>query len=90
MDKKNLTALLPNVTGVRSVVDTLCRLSLVYYNGNHIPMFAPIRLCIVSTYDDTKFLDTVRSCYYPKLERRHTGQWIVTEDINVERLLRMI
>jgi tetratricopeptide (TPR) repeat protein len=87
VDKKNLTALLPDETGVHTVVDTLCRLSLVYYNGNYITMLAPIRLYIMSTYDDTEFLDTVRSFYYPRLKSDDDGQWIVTEDINVERLI---
>ncbi|KAH7918932.1 hypothetical protein BV22DRAFT_888370 [Leucogyrophana mollusca] len=89
IEKKNLEDLFPSIPNIRSIIDALCRLSLMYRKTEAYTMLSPIRIHILNTHQarDTPPLDLteVRNHYYAQLDDE--GAWITTEDANVERLI---
>ncbi|KAH7922641.1 hypothetical protein BV22DRAFT_642183 [Leucogyrophana mollusca] len=89
INEKNLEDLFPTIPNIRSTIDALCRLSLMYRKAKAYAMLSPIRIHISNTHQarDTLPLDLthVKDYYYAQLV--HDGAWIATEDANVERLI---
>ncbi|KAH7926961.1 hypothetical protein BV22DRAFT_1193958 [Leucogyrophana mollusca] len=85
----------PDIANIRSVVDALCRLSLMYRKLGAYTMLSPIRMYISGTHQGSDIpsvdLTRVRQHYYTKLadvtDRDDGGAWIGTEDANLERLI---
>ncbi|KAH7917420.1 hypothetical protein BV22DRAFT_1135419 [Leucogyrophana mollusca] len=90
-----LRDLFPDIPNIRSVVDVLCRLSLMYRKSGAYTMLSPIRMDILGTHQGSDIpsvdLTHVRRYYYTKLadliDRDDGGVWIGTEDANLERLI---
>ncbi|KAH7918331.1 TPR-like protein [Leucogyrophana mollusca] len=90
-----LTDLFPDIPNIRSVVDTLCRLSLMYRKLGVYTLLSPIRMHISGTHQGRDIpsvdLTHVRQYYYTRLAdisyRDDGGAWIGTEDVNLERLI---
>ncbi|KAH7922645.1 hypothetical protein BV22DRAFT_1048734 [Leucogyrophana mollusca] len=89
INEKNLKNLFPTIPNICSIIDALCRLSLMYRKIEVYAMLSPIRIHISNTHQahDTLPLDLtyVRNHYYAQLD--DGGAWIATEDANVERLI---
>ncbi|KAH7918740.1 TPR-like protein [Leucogyrophana mollusca] len=89
VNEENLEHLFPTIRNIRSIIDALCRLSLMYRKAEAYAMLSPIRIHILNTHQshDTLPLDLihVRNHYYAQLD--DGGAWITTEDANVERLI---
>ncbi|KAH7918284.1 hypothetical protein BV22DRAFT_1186694 [Leucogyrophana mollusca] len=89
INEKNLKHAFPGIWDVHSIIDALCRLSLIYRKDEAYTMLSPIRIHISNTHQarDTLPLDLthVRNHYYAQLN--DDGAWIATEDANVERLI---
>ncbi|KAH7920111.1 hypothetical protein BV22DRAFT_1182122 [Leucogyrophana mollusca] len=85
----------PNIANICSVVDALCRLSLMYRKLGAYTMLSPIRMHISGTHQGSETpsvdLTHVRQHYYTQLEdvtyRDDGGAWIGTEDANLEWLI---
>ncbi|KAH7918920.1 hypothetical protein BV22DRAFT_1134228 [Leucogyrophana mollusca] len=89
-NEKNLEGLFPTIPNIRSIIDALCRLSLMYRKANAFAMLSPIRIHILNahqTHGPALPLDLthIRNHYYAQLD--DDGAWITTEDANVERLI---
>ncbi|KAH7917851.1 hypothetical protein BV22DRAFT_1135067 [Leucogyrophana mollusca] len=86
---------LPDIANVHSVVDALCRLSLMYRKPGAYTMLSPIRIHISGTHQgrDIASIDLthVRRYYYTQLAdiryRDDGASWIRTEDANLEQLI---
>ncbi|KAH7906080.1 hypothetical protein BJ138DRAFT_673348 [Hygrophoropsis aurantiaca] len=92
LNERDLERLFPTIPNIRSIVDTLCRLSLMYRKNDAYTMLSPIRLHISSAHtDDDLDLTHARAYYYEQLAQvdgeDDGGAWITTEDANLERLL---
>ncbi|KAH7907620.1 hypothetical protein BJ138DRAFT_460116 [Hygrophoropsis aurantiaca] len=95
LNERGLEHLFPTVPNIHSVVDALCRLSLMYRKMDAYTMLSPIRLHISSAHKDDDIpslnLMHVRAYYYKQLAevngKDDKGPWITTEDANLERLL---
>ncbi|KAH7927082.1 hypothetical protein BV22DRAFT_1127665 [Leucogyrophana mollusca] len=95
INENDLKVFFPDIANIRSVVDTLCRLSLMYRKLGAYTMLSPIRMHISGTRqgrDIPSFdLTHVRQHYYTQLEdvtsKDDGGAWIGTEDANLERLI---
>jgi hypothetical protein len=103
VDERKLKELFPAIDGVDVLYETLCRHSLLYLDDTSITMLAPIRLYLTNnnTLDPRSiplFAD-IRAYYYSQLTKFANiepgepdfegGDWIITEDINVERLITL-
>ncbi|KAH7920156.1 hypothetical protein BV22DRAFT_1133307 [Leucogyrophana mollusca] len=85
----------PDIENIHSVVDALCRLSLMYRKLGAYTMLSPIRMHISGTHQGRDIpsadLTHVRKHYYTQLAdityRDDGGAWLGTEDVNLERLL---
>ncbi|KAH7917521.1 hypothetical protein BV22DRAFT_1135345 [Leucogyrophana mollusca] len=85
----------PDIPNIHSVVDTLCRLSLMYRKPGAYTMLSPIRIHISGTHQGRDIasvdLTHVRQYYYTRLadttDEDDGGAWIGTEDANLERLI---
>ncbi|KAH7918329.1 hypothetical protein BV22DRAFT_1200013 [Leucogyrophana mollusca] len=85
----------PDIANIRSVVDALCRLSLMYRKSGVYTMLSPIRMYVSGTHQGSDIpsvdLTHVRKHYYTRLaditNRDDGGAWIGTEDVNLERLI---
>ncbi|KAH7920118.1 hypothetical protein BV22DRAFT_1199141 [Leucogyrophana mollusca] len=85
----------PDIANIHSVVDALCRLSLMYRKPGAYTMLSPIRIHISGTHHGSDIssvdLTHVRNHYYTHLaditDEDDGGAWIGTEDANLERLL---
>ena len=96
IDETNVDSLLPTISNTRNIFDRSCDLSLTYRSDGFITMLAPIRdyfspqdpqssplLCVtMDRYFD--WLSIVIDPYRPGFKE---ARWIVSEDMNVERLL---
>ncbi|KAH7929612.1 hypothetical protein BV22DRAFT_1125538 [Leucogyrophana mollusca] len=95
INEKALQDFFPDIANIRFVVDTLCRLSLMYRKLGAYTMLSPIRMHILGTHQGRDIpsvdLTHVRRHYYTQLEdltyRDDGGVWIGTEDANLERLI---
>ncbi|KAH7918019.1 TPR-like protein [Leucogyrophana mollusca] len=92
INEENMESLFPTITNICSILDALCRLSLMYRKTKTYGMLSPIRLHISNTHQarNTHPLDLthVRNHYYTQLDDGDDeGAWIATEDANVERLI---
>ncbi|KAH7918004.1 hypothetical protein BV22DRAFT_1100721 [Leucogyrophana mollusca] len=97
INEKNLDDLFPTIPNIRSIIDVLCRLSLMYHkiDSEAYAMLSPIRLYISTTHQahDTPSVDLthVRRYYRRQLENLighdDGGAWIITEDANLERFI---
>ncbi|KAH7918923.1 hypothetical protein BV22DRAFT_1134229 [Leucogyrophana mollusca] len=89
INKKNMESLFPAITNIRSIIDALCRLSLMYRKAEVFAMLSPIRIHISNAHQARDILPLdlthVRNYYYAQLAG--DGEWITTEDANVERLI---
>ncbi|KAH7919741.1 hypothetical protein BV22DRAFT_1050845, partial [Leucogyrophana mollusca] len=85
----------PDIPNVHSVVDALCRLSLMYRKLGAYTMLSPIRMHISGTHQVSNIpsvdLTHVRKHYYTQLaditNEHDRGSWIAAEDANLERLI---
>ncbi|KAH7904007.1 hypothetical protein BJ138DRAFT_1187220 [Hygrophoropsis aurantiaca] len=95
LNERDIERLFPTVPNIHSIVDALCRLSLMYRKKDAYTMLSPIRLHISSAHKDDIIpsvdLTHVRAYYYKQLAQVNDeddgGAWITTEDANLERLL---
>ncbi|KAH7919788.1 hypothetical protein BV22DRAFT_844702 [Leucogyrophana mollusca] len=95
INEKAMDDFFPNIPNIHSVVDTLCRLSLMYRKLGAYTMLSPIRMHISDTHQGRDIpsvdLTHVRNHYYTQLtdmsDRDDGGAWIGTEDANLERLI---
>ncbi|KAH7919784.1 hypothetical protein BV22DRAFT_1133576 [Leucogyrophana mollusca] len=95
MNENALEEFFPDIPNIRSVVDTLCRLSLMYRKLGAYTMLSPIRMHISGTHQGSDIpsvdLTHIRGHYYAQLadicDRDDGGAWIGTEDANLERLI---
>ena len=96
IDQENLDWLFPTISNTRDIFDHSCALSLTYRSDGFITMLAPIRdyfspqdpqsfplICVTSDRYFSR-LSAVVDPYDPGFRE---AQWIMSEDINVERLL---
>ena len=96
VDKKNLDWLFPKVSNRKNIFDKFCVLSLTYPSNGYITMLAPIRdyLCPRNP-KSTRLLLKTKKRYFtrlsvdvdPKKASFGEGEWIKSEDVNVEHLL---
>ncbi|KAH7918729.1 hypothetical protein BV22DRAFT_1134374 [Leucogyrophana mollusca] len=84
----------PDIANIRSVVDALCRLSLMYRKLGAYTMLSPIRMYISGTHQGRDIpsvdLTHVRKHYYTQLAdvtKKDDEGAIGTEDANLERLI---
>ena len=96
VDENNLNWLFPTISNAQQMFERFCVLSLTYRSKGFITMLAPLRdyLC---PRDPTlsPLLHTIKNCYFSRLSVPvnpgnpgfEEGQWIMSEDINVEHLL---
>ncbi|KAH7920120.1 TPR-like protein [Leucogyrophana mollusca] len=95
INENALEDLFPAITNIRSIVDALCRLSLMYRKVGAYTMLSPIRLHISGTHPGSDIsavdLTHVKKHYYTQLAdityEGDGGAWIGTEDANLERLI---
>ncbi|KAH7920115.1 hypothetical protein BV22DRAFT_1098718 [Leucogyrophana mollusca] len=95
INESALRDLFPAITNICSIVDTLCRLSLMYRKSDAYTMLSPIRIHISGIHQGMDIasvdLTHVRRYYYTQLadvtDEDDGGAWIGTEDANLERLL---
>ena len=96
IDGKNLDWLFPNISNRKNIFDKFYALSLTYRSNGFVTMLAPIRdylgpkdprssplLC--TTRD--RYLSRLSVDVYPDRPGFEEARWIVSEDVNVERLL---
>jgi tetratricopeptide (TPR) repeat protein len=98
IDEKNLDWLFPTISNRKSTFDGFCVLSLTYRSNSFVTMLAPIR-DYLSPKDpqSSPLLCTTRNRYFsrlsvdldPDMPEFGEAQWIVSEDLNVERLLHI-
>ncbi|KAH7922653.1 hypothetical protein BV22DRAFT_1131257 [Leucogyrophana mollusca] len=86
--EKNLKDLFPTIPNVRTIVDALCRHSLLYHKTEAHTMLSPIRLHISNTHHTISLdLTHIRRYYHRQLNHDDGGAWITTEDANLELLI---
>jgi tetratricopeptide (TPR) repeat protein len=92
-----LLDLFPSLPTIRSIVDTLNKLSLTTCHDDFITMLMPIRLHLQKNNSVSPLLEDVRTFYYKRLgaygslfpgdEGFNGGTWILCEHDNVEKLI---
>ena len=96
VNEKNANWLFSTIPGILNILDTFCALSLTYRNDGFITMLAPLRdLLRPKDPASSPLLKTVKENYFTRLSGDlppgdpgfEKGQWIMTEDMNVEHLL---
>ena len=96
VNEKNVDWLFPTLPNITNIFDDLCILSLTYRSGDFITMLAPLRdyLCpkdpissplLLATKDH--YLTRLSVDINPGEPGFEEGQWIMSEDVNVEHLL---
>ena len=96
VDEKNIDWLFPTISNKTNVFDGLRILSLTYESNGFITMLSPLRDHL-SPKDpkSSPLLYTAKERYFSRLSARvdpgipgfEEGQWITSEDVNVEHLL---
>ena len=96
VNEKNTSWLFPTVSNVQNILDGFCILSLAYRNNGFITMLAPLRdhlrpedpasSQLLNTTKETYFA-RLSGCIPPDQPGFEEGQWITSEDVNVEHLL---
>jgi tetratricopeptide (TPR) repeat protein len=96
IDEKNLDRLFPTISNGMNVFDKFCVLSLAYRSNSFVTMLAPIRdYLIPQDPRSSPLLCATRDHYFsrlsivlsPGMPGFKEGQWIMSEDVNVEHLL---
>ncbi|KAH7922085.1 hypothetical protein BV22DRAFT_1037894 [Leucogyrophana mollusca] len=89
ISETNMESLFPTIPNIRSIVDALCRLSLMYRKVEAYTMLSPIRIHISNAHQvrDTLTLDLIHVRHHYHAQLYDGGTWITTEDANVERLI---
>ena len=96
VDKKNLDWLFPTIPNRKKIFDKFCALSLTHRVDGFITMLAPIRDHLgPSDPRSSPLLLATKDRYFTRLSvivdpqepRFEEGQWIRSEDVNVEHLL---
>ena len=98
VDEKNFDWLFPTTPDRRNTFDKFCVLSLAYRSNGFITMLAPLRDYLTPRHPTSSpLLCATKDRYFsrlpPTLDPSKPGfsesRWIVTEDVNVEHLLRV-
>jgi tetratricopeptide (TPR) repeat protein len=96
LNDNNLDWLFPTISNIKHILDKFCTLSLTYRSNGFITMLAPIRDYLVPRdLKSSPLLCTTKERYFDRLSVRinpawprfEEGQWIVSDDVNVEHLL---
>ncbi|KAG9316238.1 hypothetical protein JVU11DRAFT_2265 [Chiua virens] len=94
INRKHIALLFPSIPHISSLVDTLCKVSLVYRSGSFLTILAPIRLFLIDAFPTAGFglLDDIRSMYYNSLkeisgEKDWSANLIVSDHLNIEHLI---
>ena len=96
IDEKNIRWLFPTVRDRRYTFDKFCTLSLTYWSNGFITMLAPLRDHFYPKHPlSSPLLCKAKRRYFSRLsdyvDHRDPGvkegQWIISEDVNVEHLL---
>jgi tetratricopeptide (TPR) repeat protein len=96
IDEKNLSWLFPTISNGKDIFDKFCTLSLTYRSNGFVTMLAPIRDYLgPRDPQSSPLLCATRNLYFsrlsvvrgPGMPGFEEGQWIVSEDVNVEHLL---
>ena len=97
VDEKNLDWLFPTTPDIKDIFDKFCVLSLVYRSNGFVTMLAPIRDYLCPQYTKpfpllwkTKdfYFTRLSVDLYPGKSGFAEAEWIKSEDVNVEHLLK--
>jgi len=96
VNENNVNWLFPTISNGTNIIDKFCMLSLTHRSKGFITMLAPLR-DYLSPKDpkSSSLLLTTKECYFtrmsvfidPNKPDFVEGQWIISEDVNVEHLL---
>ena len=89
--RPSLPELFPSLSDLTSVVDSLCRCSLLIRRGQRLQMLAPVRMYVTDEYNSTltytdPLLLLLREPHYANLDS-NPKLWIARESANMERIL---
>ena len=94
--EKNLDWLFPTISNRKNIFDQFCVLSLTYRSNGFVTMLAPLRDYLApQDPQSSPLLCATRDHYFARFSvfvspgnpRFEEARWIVSEDVNVERLL---
>jgi len=91
LHRQDLSEIFSDSPDITTVVNAASMVSLVYWSGDRLTSFAPIRLHIMDQYNANlsykdPFLLFIRDYFYHKLSS-NSSSWIIREGSNIERLL---
>ena len=96
VNEKNTGWLFPTISGISTILDKFCVLSLAYRNNGFVTMLAPLRDHLRPKDPAlSPLLRTTKENYFMRLSGGilpgkpgfEEARWITTEDVNVEHLL---
>ena len=96
VSEKNTNWLFPTISGIQTILDGFCILSLAHRSNGFITMLAPLRDHLrPKDPASSPLLNATKEIYFARLSGEilpgnpgfEEAQWITTEDVNVEHLL---